>query len=83
MIGKTGGVGIVLLDPQIGLMIEQAVEDMRGISGIRGDHLGIEGRVLVGDVGVEEDTRFVPIAQVHLPGLFSAPTGAEALSIGG
>ena len=83
MIGEAGGVGVMLLDPQIGLMVEQAVENMRRISGIRGDHLGIEGRVLVGDVGVEEHARFVPIAQVHLPGLFSAPTGAEALSIGG
>ena len=81
VIGEASGVGVVLLDPQIGLMVEQAIENMRGITGIRGDHLGIEGRVLVGDVGVEEHTRLIAVAEIDLPGLLSASAGAETLAI--
>jgi len=54
VIGEASGVGVMLLDPQIGLMVEQAIENMCRITGIRGDDLGIEGRVLIGDVGVEK-----------------------------
>ena len=81
MIGEAGRVGVVLLDPQVGLMVEKAVENVRGIEGVRGDHLGIKGRVLVGDVGVEEHARLVSIAQIDLPGLLSAPAGAETLAV--
>ena len=81
MIGKAGRVGVVLLDPQIGLMVEQTIENMRRIAGIRGNHLGIEGRVLVGDMGVKEHAWLVAIAQIDLPGLLSAPAGAEALAV--
>jgi hypothetical protein len=54
VVDETSCVGVVLLDSQIGLMVEQTVENMRGIAGVCGVHLGIEGRVLVGDVGIEE-----------------------------
>ena len=62
MIGKTSRVGVMFLDPQIGLVVEQAIENMRRIAGIRGDHLRIKGGVLVGDMGVKERTRLVAIA---------------------
>lgn len=39
VIGEAGSVGVVLLDPQIGLMVKQSVENVRGVAGIRGDHL--------------------------------------------
>ena len=81
VIGESGRVGVVLLDPQIGLVVEKAVKDVRRIAGIRGDHLGIEGRVLVGNVGVEKHTGLVAIAKINLPGLLSAPAGAETLSV--
>jgi hypothetical protein len=83
MIGEACGVGVVLLDSQIGLMVEQTVENVRGVAGIRGDHLGIKGRVLVGDVGIKEHTWLISIAQIDLSGLLSASAGAESLAIGG
>jgi hypothetical protein len=43
VIGKTRRVSVVLLDTQVGLVIQQAVENMRGAAGIRGNHLGITG----------------------------------------
>ena len=81
VIGEASGVGVMLLDPQIGLMVEEAIENMRRITGIRGDYLHIEGCVLVGDVGVKEHVRFIPVAEIDLPGLLSAPAGAETLTI--
>ena len=81
VIGESGGVGVMLLYPQIGLMVEQAIENMRCITGIRGDDLGIEGRVLIGDVGIEEHARLISVAEIDLPGLLSAPAGAETLAI--
>ena len=81
VIGEAGSVGVVLLDPQIGLMVKQAVENVRGVSGIRGDHLRIEGRVLVGDVGVKEHAQLIAITEIDLPGLLTTPAGAETLSV--
>ena len=43
VIGEASGVGVMLLRPQIGLMVEGAIENMRRITGIRGDYLRIEG----------------------------------------
>jgi hypothetical protein len=60
-------------------MVKQAVENMRGVAGIRGDHLRIEGRVLVGDVGVKEHARLIAITEIDLPGLLTTPAGAETL----
>jgi len=57
----------MLLDSQIGLMVEQTVENMRGVAGVCCDHFGIEGRVLVGDVGIEEHSRLIAIPQIYLP----------------
>ena len=34
VIGETGRVGVVLLDPQVGLVIQQAVEHIGGISDV-------------------------------------------------
>ncbi len=45
VIGKTSRVGVMLLDAQIGFMIEQTIENTRRIACIRGDDLGIERRV--------------------------------------
>ena len=81
LIGEASDVGVMLLDPQIGLMVEQAIENMRCITGIRGDDLGIEERVLIGDVGVEKHARFIAVAEIDLSGLLSAPAGAEMLTI--
>ena len=53
VIGEAGRIGVVLLDPQVGLVIEQAIENMRRIANGCVDDFGMEGRVLVGDVSVE------------------------------
>ena len=53
VVGEAGRVGVVLLDAQVGLVVEQAVEHVGGVADRRVDDLGVERRVLVGDVRVE------------------------------
>ncbi len=49
VIGEAGRVGVVLLDPQVGLVVQQAVEHIGGIADADIHHAGAERRVLVGE----------------------------------
>ena len=63
--------------------MEQPVEDVRGFAGGGGDDLGVERRVAVRDVGVEQDAGVGAVARVDLgPGLAVA-AGAEELAVRG
>jgi hypothetical protein len=53
MIGEAAGIGVVLFDPQVGLMVEQPVKDVGGVANRGVDDLGMEGRVLIGDMRIE------------------------------
>jgi hypothetical protein len=53
-------------------MVEETIENMCGIACIRRNHLGIEGCVLIGDVGVKEHAWFIAITQI----------GPETLTVG-
>jgi hypothetical protein len=55
VIGEAGGIGVMLLDPQLGLVMEQAIEHMCRIANGGVDDLGMGGCVLIGDVSVEGD----------------------------
>jgi hypothetical protein len=81
VIGEAGCVGIVLFYAKVRLVVEQTIENMGRIARIRGNHLAVEGRVLVGYMGVEEHARLVAIAQIDLPGLLSGTAGAETLPV--
>jgi hypothetical protein len=82
VIGKAGGIGVVFLDPQLGLVIEQAIEHMRRVANGGIDDFGMEGCVLIGDVSVEGDARIIPIFRVHLASCFAAAARAVALAVG-
>lgn len=83
MIGEAGGVSEVLFDAQLGFVIAQAVEDMGGVASRRVDDLGVKGRVLGGDVRVEQDAGLVAVFGVPIPGGFAVAAGAETQAIGG
>lgn len=81
VVGKAGGIGRVFFDPQVGLMVEQTVEDVDRVANCGIDDLGMEGRVLIGDVRVESDSKLIAVFQIHLAGCFAAAAGAEALAV--
>ncbi len=72
----------MLLDPQLGLVVKQAIEHMRRIANGGVDDLGMKGCVLIGDVSVEGDAGIVPVLRVHLASRFAAAARAIALTIG-
>ena len=68
VIGEAGRVGVVLLDPQVGLVVQQAVEHIGGIAHADIHHAGAERRVLVGDMGVEQPSRLTAVLRVDVSG---------------
>src|SRR4029450_13750435 len=52
-----GSVGVVLLDLKIGLMIEQTIQNMRGVTHRGTDRPRMERRVTIRDVSVEHHYR--------------------------
>ena len=62
----------MLLDAQVGLVIEQLIQHVSRVTHGRVDHLDVEGRVLVREVRVEQHASIGPVTQVNLAGLFAA-----------
>ena len=81
VIDRAGGIRRMFADHQFALMVEQAVEDMRGFAGIGGDDLGMERRKAVGDVGVEQHAGFGAVAGVAIGAGLALTTGAEELAV--
>ena len=73
VVGEACCVGVVLFDPQVRLMIQQAVQHVGGIAHRGVDDLGVERCVLVGDVGVELHARLLAVFQVYLTGELPPP----------
>nr|CAH0654097.1 Mobilization_integration [Citrobacter youngae] len=74
VIGEAGRVGVVLLDPQVGLVVQQAVEHIGGIADADIHHAGAERRVLVGDMGIEQPSRLATVLRVDVPGALAPAT---------
>jgi len=83
MIGEASRVGVVLLDPQIRLVIQQTIEHIGRIPHSDIHHSGTERRVLIGDMGIEQPPWFVAVFRVDVPGAFASTACTEALAIGG
>jgi hypothetical protein len=65
------------------LAAEQAVEKVRSIAGVCSDHLSIEGRVMIGDVGVEKHAWLTTITKTDLPGRLVDAMWRTAVHIAG
>lgn len=57
MIGDATSARVMTLDVEISAVVQQTIENVRCLTCGGGDHLGIERRVSIGDVGVEGDRR--------------------------
>jgi hypothetical protein len=82
VIGEPGGISVVLFDPQIGFVVEEAVEHMGCVADGRADDLGVERGVLIGDVRVEKHARIVTVLSVSVSAGFAMTAGAKALAVG-
>lgn len=62
-------------------MVQQAVQDVRGVPHCSVDDLGMEWRKLVGNMGVKLYARLLAILEIHLAGRLAATTRTEILPI--
>lgn len=81
VIGEAGRVGVVLLDAQVRLVVQQPVEHVGRAGHADVHHLGVERRVLIGDVGVEQLSRFAAVLRVDVPGAFGLAARLETLPV--
>lgn len=81
VVGEAGGVGVVLLDAQVRLVIQQPVQDIGRVAHADVDHLGAEGRVLVADVGVEGAAWVGAVLRVDVAGALGVAAGLKALPV--
>ena len=80
VVGEAGRVGVVLLNPEIRLVIEQTIKNVRCVSHRGVDDLGMKGCVLVGNVSIEGDAGIVAVFQVYLTGGLAAASGTVSPS---
>ena len=82
VIGEARRVGVVLLDAQVGFVVQQAVEHVGRVAHADIHHLGVERRVLVGDVGVERPPWAAAVLRVDVPRTLGLAAGSEILTVG-
>ena len=81
MIGEARRVGVVLLDAQVGLVVQQAVEHVGRVAHADVHDLGVERRVLVGDMGVERPPWAAAVFRIDVAGALGLAAGAEVLAV--
>ena len=83
MIRDAAAVGMVPVRarPRFSLVVEQAIKNMHGFARRRGDDLGMEWRVAIGDMGVEFGAGFIAVMCVEPADIPAKATRLEELSI--
>lgn len=83
VVGESGGVGVMLGDAEVGFVVEKPVEYIGCVADADVDEGGMEGRVLVGDMGVDQAPRSGTVFWVDVAGAFGSVPGFEALPVRG
>jgi hypothetical protein len=73
----------MLADTDAAFVLQQAVENMRGLADGCRYNLGMKGREAIGDVGIELDARLTTIAGVCFSAAFSLASCSEELAVRG
>ena len=81
MVSGAARIGVMLLDPKTGLMVQQAIENMRRLARRRGDDLGVIRAELIGGMGVERHARLVAMASVHVRDRLAMAAGLKILPV--
>ena len=81
VIGEARRVGVVLFDPQVGFVVQQAIEHIGRVAHADVHDLGVERRVLVGYVRVERPPWAAAVFRVDVAGALGLAAGAEVLTV--
>ena len=82
VIGRAGGVGVVLADRDATFMLEQAVEHESRFADGGGNDLGVERGILVGDVRIEFHAWIAAVFGIGIGPPFTVAAGPEELAVG-
>ena len=61
--------------------VQQAIEHIGRVAQADVDHLGAEGRVLVGDMGIERPPWAAAVFRIDVAGALGLAAGAEVLAV--
>ena len=81
VIGEARRVGVVLLDTQVGFILQQTVEHLGRVAHADVHHLGVEWRILVGDMGVERPPWAAAVFRIDVAGALGLAAGTEVLAV--
>jgi len=81
MVSEASRIRVVLFDPQIGFMVQETIEHIRGIANTDVDDLGAERCVLVGDVGIEQLSRLRAVLGIDVACALGLASGPESLAV--
>ena len=81
VIGEARRVGVVLLDTQVGLVVQQTIKHIGRVTHADVHDLGVERRVLVGDVGVERPPGAAAVFRIDVAGTLGLAASAEVLAV--
>ncbi len=81
MIRHAPAIDVVLLNMQIGTVVEQPVQHLRGLARGRRDDGGMERRVAIRDMAVEGDGRLCPLVRIDRAGCLGAAIEREVLTV--
>ena len=81
VIGEARRVGVVLLDAQVGFVVQQTVEHVGRVAHADIHDLGVERRVLVGDVRVESPSWTAAVFRVDVACALGLAAGSEVLAV--
>jgi hypothetical protein len=82
LVREADGVGVVLLDSAIGLMLKQTIENMDGVANIGRDDFAVERCVLVRNLGIGLNARLLCLFEVDVSGKQAAAASFEVLPVG-
>ena len=83
VLGIAAAVSVVTTDRDIAVVVQQTVKDMQGFARRCRDHLGMERRIAIGEVGVELASGNVAVMGIDAASIAGEAAGPEELAVRG
>ena len=81
MVGNAPSIGVMALDREVCAMMEQTIENMRGLACPGGDDRGMERRVAIRDMGIEGNGGFAALVWIDRSGRLRPTIEREMLPV--
>jgi len=82
VVRDTSAIGVVAAGRDLGLVMKQCIQHIRGLAGGRRHQLGVEGGIAIGDVGIEFNSWLMTVMRVNVGGIPAGTAGPKELAVG-